>query len=349
MNAAIFEGSDEFTAVQLSNLLGWKILPFEQAEITKRGRRFILKFKQEAILMSSGILKTHQLTFQLPNATIRDPVLSDRWYPSGSGEMMRYGNRSNTSIPDTMDEAEFPPETWPLAETIRIRPASLPPPPDSVSVGGPTSPKSWKDVNLGHAPGISQAAAGLDGCSSPNTGQAGDQPPPDPAAEAESHEIQYWEVSRFLPPIGTANELYSWLAQGIVRHDITGALPSGMPATGEEMEVYFQRRGDSAYIGFIHKDNRAAGLDDMPNTVQIKYENGHALIGMPDRYTTRMLFGEFDVLTDGWRLLPTPSYRRDAAGFVIHDTLTDWKPNNNNNIYAGGPRRVPPATSDSTP
>jgi hypothetical protein len=80
-----------------------------------------------------------------------------------------------------------------------------------------------------------------------------------------------------------------------------------------------------AYIRFVHQDNLAASTENMPSMVKIEYENGYAILGMPDRYTMKILFWEFHILTEGWRLLPTPGHRRDVSGYVIHDTLTDWK------------------------
>jgi hypothetical protein len=38
-----------------------------------------------------------------------------------------------------------------------------------------------------------------------------------------------------------------------------------------------------------------------------------------------MLYAEFHALTDGWRLMPTPCYKRNPQGCVIHETLVVWE------------------------
>jgi hypothetical protein len=66
-------------------------------------------------------------------------------------------------------------------------------------------------------------------------------------------------------------------------------------------------------------------MDSSPNICKVEYEEGYVTYGMPERYTTRMLFGEFSALTPDWRFLPTPCYKRNAQGWIIHETLVTWK------------------------
>jgi hypothetical protein len=61
-----------------------------------------------------------------------------------------------------------------------------------------------------------------------------------------------------------------------------------------------------------------------PVICTIEGEDGYATFGTPEAYAMRMLFVEIHALTDGWRLLPSPCYKRDAHGRVIHETRTQW-------------------------
>jgi hypothetical protein len=45
---------------------------------------------------------------------------------------------------------------------------------------------------------------------------------------------------------------------------------------------------------------------------------------MPDWYTIAMLYEEFHALTPSWSLMPTPCYKRDPHGLVLHETLAVW-------------------------
>jgi hypothetical protein len=87
MNAGIFDGSDEFKALQLSNMTGWKIPPFAQAEISQRGTHVTLRFDQEPVLLGSRILKEHAMMLQLPNALIRAPTVTSWWHAYDLGEI----------------------------------------------------------------------------------------------------------------------------------------------------------------------------------------------------------------------------------------------------------------------
>jgi hypothetical protein len=55
-------------------------------------------------------------------------------------------------------------------------------------------------------------------------------------------------------------------------------------------------------------------------------EAGHALIWMPDRYAMRILVVELTTPTPSWRILPAPITHREPQGYVVHETLVDWTP-----------------------
>jgi hypothetical protein len=97
---------------------------------------------------------------------------------------MRYGHTLNTPIPESEDEAEFPPEKWAEEVTIRIRSADTSLSMNPIPVGGPL-PRTWADVPICHARNIGQAAGDLEGYNSPNGDQVRDQSRPDPAAIEE--------------------------------------------------------------------------------------------------------------------------------------------------------------------
>jgi hypothetical protein len=69
-------------------------------------------------------------------------------------------------------------------------------------------------------------------------------------------------------------------------------------------------------------------MEGVPVICKIECDNRYATFGMPERYTMRMLYEEFHMLKEGWRLLPVPCYRRDAHGWVIHETLMSDVSNN---------------------
>jgi hypothetical protein len=73
---------------------------------------------------------------------------------------------------------------------------------------------------------------------------------PDPVGD-DTHEVRYWESAKSIPFIAFTNELYDWFAQTISTRSSSGALPEGMPASGDEMEAHIQRIGDGAHIRFI--------------------------------------------------------------------------------------------------
>jgi hypothetical protein len=135
----------------------------------------------------------------------------------------------------------------------------------------------------------------------------------------DAHEIGYWDVTRFLPPIASANELYHWLAMTLRGRSTTRSLPMTILTPGAEMEVHVHERGNGVYIRFIHRDNPAS-MPDMPILAKIGYVGGYAMIGMPDAHTTRMLTNEFRALARHSVLCPSRCYRRDGFGTAIHET-----------------------------
>jgi hypothetical protein len=98
-----------------------------------------------------------------------------------------------------------------------------------------------------------------------------------------------------------------------------------MPVSGDDMEVHAQRKGDGAYVLFVSQENLSVDMDSSPVICKVEYYEGCAMFGIPEAPTTRMFFSAFHVLADGWRLVPSPCFRRDVHGWVIHEPLTYWK------------------------
>jgi hypothetical protein len=94
-----------------------------------------------------------------------------------------------------------------------------------------------------------------------------------------------------------------------------------MPDASEEMDVSIQRRGDGAYIRFIHHDNMANSMEDSPIRIRIEYAEGFTMLEMHEAYTMRMLTNKFRAQAHDWLLNLSPSYRRDTFGAVIHEAL----------------------------
>jgi hypothetical protein len=68
-------------------------------------------------------------------------------------------------------------------------------------------------------------------------------------------------------------------------------------------------------------------LEDQPNKIKLIYGSGYALFGMGDRYTIRMLAGEFLTLigAEDWSICPSVSYERLMDGTIVCQTVTDWR------------------------
>jgi hypothetical protein len=126
-----------------------------------------------------------------------------------------------------------------------------------------------------------------------------------------AHEIQYWEITRFLPPVSNANEIYDSPKAQLLSHSTTNELPCGMPVLRNDTTATVNQTGDGAYILFSSPENMSEGMKGMSNVVKRDYREGYALIEMPDRYTMRMLAHDLMGLTPPWRILPVSVTRRD--------------------------------------
>jgi hypothetical protein len=68
-------------------------------------------------------------------------------------------------------------------------------------------------------------------------------------------------------------------------------------------------------------------MDSTPVICKIEDDEAYATFGIPEAYTMMILFTEFHALTEGWSLLPSPCYKRNAQAWVIHETLTNLTEN----------------------
>jgi hypothetical protein len=62
-----------------------------------------------------------------------------------------------------------------------------------------------------------------------------------------SHEIRYWEFTKFLHQIGSANELCDSFAQQFILLSPNRQLPASMAPTGEEIAVHVLKKGNGAH------------------------------------------------------------------------------------------------------
>jgi hypothetical protein len=121
LNAIVYDGSDEFKGMQLSQILGIKMPPFVQCQIVERDSRIIIRTDQDFVQLGAEVIKEHVLAFQSQGVLTESPAVSSWWDPYDKEQMMRYGHRLNTSIPPSVAEAEFPSEPWPKGVVIRIK------------------------------------------------------------------------------------------------------------------------------------------------------------------------------------------------------------------------------------
>jgi hypothetical protein len=105
----IFDGTDEFKAYQLSNILKRKIPTFERARIEQKGRLWEITFDEDPEPLESQVLKKHQLCFRFSDEVITELDFSEWWIPYEKGAILKYGHRINPRIPENEEEAEFPP------------------------------------------------------------------------------------------------------------------------------------------------------------------------------------------------------------------------------------------------
>jgi hypothetical protein len=142
----------------------------------------------------------------------------------------------------------------------------------------------------------------------------------------DSHEVQYWETTTFLPPIGSAEEMYNWFVETLLSRSRSHSLPSGIPPAFTGLEVQTWRTGDSGRILFTPEESFAESMKDQPNMVQIEYGFGYARFGMGDPYTIAVLKDEFCALIgDDWSTYPGLAYRRLVDGTVQDHSVSDYE------------------------
>jgi hypothetical protein len=223
----------------------------------------------------------------------------------------------------------------------------------------PGLPKTWADVDPRNPAPISAAASGLERHQSPNTGTPMDDElailrgaKKDEAVHKliswttlkdypthvgisleirnwvspDSHEIQYWETTTFLPPICSAEEMCNWFVETLLSRSRSHSLPSGMPPAFTGLEAQTWRTGDSGRILFTPEESFAESMKDQTSMVQIEYGSGYARFGMDDTYTIAVLNDEFCALMgDDWSIYPGLAYRRLVDGTVQHHSVSDYE------------------------
>jgi hypothetical protein len=143
---------------------------------------------------------------------------------------------------------------------------------------------------------------------------------------SDEHEIQFWEARRELQIIASAKELYEWLIEMLENRPANGNMPTNTPPTFTEIEVKATKRGSGGSILFASKSNMANSIEEMPVTVKIEYQDGFAVVGIPDRETSRQLAHEFGTLIPDWGMRPWVPVARDYHGRVQHKVVNNWNP-----------------------
>jgi hypothetical protein len=69
-----------------------------------------------------------------------------------------------------------------------------------------------------------------------------------------------------------------------------------MSPTFTGIEVKATKSGSGGSILFTSKSNMANSIEEMSVTANIEYQDGFAVVGMPDRYTVRQLAHEFGTM-----------------------------------------------------
>jgi hypothetical protein len=133
-------------------------------------------------------------------------------------------------------------------------------------------------------------------------------------------------MTKYLPQIGTTNELHAWFREQIRRRSTTNELPRGMPEECVRIAKHVARNGNGAFIRFSLADALAESVEGMPIVVKIDYVEERTIIGMSEAHTMRMLATEFMTMAPSWRILPLPCIGRDYQGRVIHQTPARWTP-----------------------
>jgi hypothetical protein len=71
--------------------------------------------------------------------------------------------------------------------------------------------------------------------------------------------------------MGTANELYDWIATWLIERNPGRVLRTGMPVSGDDMVVHAQRKANGAYNMFESQDNLAVDMDSAPTICKVEY------------------------------------------------------------------------------
>jgi hypothetical protein len=143
----------------------------------------------------------------------------------------------------------------------------------------------------------------------------------------ELHEIQFWEERQDFPIITEgAKRVYNWLIDEFENRSEKGLLPAGMPPAFTGIEVRTKKTGKMGSILFTADTSLAKGIEEMPCIVRIEYQDGFAMVGMPERHTLRQLAHEFGKMIPDWGICPRARYQRDASGTVVHEGTKNWNP-----------------------
>jgi hypothetical protein len=110
MDAAIFDSPDEFKWMQISHILDTKMLPLRQCKIGQKDKLLMICCGENPVQLGARIVREHTLAFQFQGRLIEDRAVSSWLIPYDKEEIMRYGQRPNTSIPPSAEEAVFPPD-----------------------------------------------------------------------------------------------------------------------------------------------------------------------------------------------------------------------------------------------
>jgi hypothetical protein len=108
-----YTGSDMFRADQLSRILGVKIPPLEKARISRHpDGGTLIELDEEWVPLNSKIIRELELSWNVDGQLIHAPDVTDWWVPIDREATMRYGHSVDSSTPDNLDQAVFPPEPW---------------------------------------------------------------------------------------------------------------------------------------------------------------------------------------------------------------------------------------------
>jgi hypothetical protein len=136
-----------------------------------------------------------------------------------------------------------------------------------------------------------------------------------------SHGIQYWESTKFLPPIGWTSELYDWSKEQLRSRSKDRVPPRGMPRTFEWIAAQVQRKGDGAYVHFSIENSLEESAEVMPVALKVDCAEGSAVLDMQESYTMRMSAPEFMALAPSWCILSQPCVILDYGGWAPQNAV----------------------------